>query len=443
IDFLAKGCKCGCSSRISKKQFAELRESFQAFSKIEQDIFLMAQLKAMNGGSISISRCLKKKTRSNKRTFYHWDYNTLLCQETYLNMLGIGRTYFENIRNHLINNGLLSRIYGNIKRMPQWKTKMVIDKGIAEIVKNFLENYAEVYGLPSPGRSINRITQSTVFLPAEMKIQIMSPRTDLCNTCQHFRDGLYYNTQQEEEAKDLLKRFKEHLTKARLERNYYNKNTKLAEEQRKLVNQNYSKSKTQYCSIDATAHYINLFGIQDEEIREQINYVLIENEIIGKEPNSTFSMIFDGIKKLNKGEKHLRITCVPGHTKFKCDSNFGMIKKLYRRTRVDCLDHIVEIIKKSSPAGLNKAQCYEGGRASNLGTVKIQKVANRPFAKFNLLKIKKADIFEEIRALSILVLIPPSLNYKRQEYLYNNICTFVKDEYKNTTCPRPSYAGNK
>ena len=39
----------------------------------------------------------------------------------------------------------------------------------------------------------------------------------------------------QEEAKDLLKRFKEHLSKAKVERNYYNKNTKLAEEQRKLV----------------------------------------------------------------------------------------------------------------------------------------------------------------------------------------------------------------
>ena len=73
IYFLEKGCGCGCScsSRIPKEEFAELRESFQALSKIEQDIFLMAQLKAMDGGSTSTSRRLKKKTRSNKRTFYH------------------------------------------------------------------------------------------------------------------------------------------------------------------------------------------------------------------------------------------------------------------------------------------------------------------------------------------------------------------------------------
>ena len=245
---------------------------------------------------------------------------------------------------------------------------------------------------------------------------------------------------------------------------------------------------------------VHLFGIQDEAIREQINYVLNESEIIGKGPNGTLSMIFDGIKKLNKGEKHLKITCdnaggqnknnvtvwfylylvicgyyenielnfmVPGHTKFKCDGNFGMIKKLYRRTRVDCLDHVVSVVKKSSPAGLNKAQCYEDGKglqyldiksilgiyfkklpsiqkyqhflfeASNFGTVKVQEIANGPFVEFNLLKTKKADIFEEIKSLSILVLTPPPLDYKRQEYLYNNIRPFVRDEFKDITCPKP------
>ena len=33
--------------------------------------------------------------------------------------------------------------------------------------KNFLENYAEIHGLPSPGRNVNRITQSLTLLPAE------------------------------------------------------------------------------------------------------------------------------------------------------------------------------------------------------------------------------------------------------------------------------------
>jgi len=55
----------------SEREVAKLCEAFQIFSKSEQDIFLMAQLKAMNGGEITASRRLKKKTRSNKRTFYY------------------------------------------------------------------------------------------------------------------------------------------------------------------------------------------------------------------------------------------------------------------------------------------------------------------------------------------------------------------------------------
>ena len=134
---------------------------------------------------------------------------------------------------------------------------------------------------------------------------------------------------------------------------------------------------------------------------------------------------------------------------------------------------MVSVVKKSSPAGLNKTQCYEGGKgfqyldiksilgiyfkklnglqryqhflfeASNLGVVKTQEVANGPFTEFNLLKIKRADIFEEIKSLSILVLTPPPLDYKRQEYLYHNIRPFVKDEFKDITCPRPIYASNE
>ena len=45
--FLEIGCNCGCSKKIVRENFAELREAFQALSRSEQDIFLMAQLKAM------------------------------------------------------------------------------------------------------------------------------------------------------------------------------------------------------------------------------------------------------------------------------------------------------------------------------------------------------------------------------------------------------------
>ena len=115
---------------------------------------------------------------------------------------------------------------------------------------------------------------------------------------------------------------------------------------------------------------------------------------------------------------------VPGHTKFKCDGSFGLIKKLYRKTTVDCVDHIVEVVKKSSTAGLNKAQCYDNGKgfqyldlnsvlriffkklsglqkyqhfvfeAVKPGVVKAQLVANGIYTEFNLLKTRRASVSE-------------------------------------------------
>ena len=63
---------------------------------------------------------------------------------------------------------LLPEFMEILKECHNEKTKLVINKSIAEVVKKFLENYAEVNGLPSPGRNINRLTQSQIFLPAEM-----------------------------------------------------------------------------------------------------------------------------------------------------------------------------------------------------------------------------------------------------------------------------------
>ena len=44
-----------------------------------------------------------------------------------------------------------------------------------------------------------------------------------------------------------------------------------------------------------------------------------------------------------------------GHIKFKCNSSFGLIKKLYYKTTVNYVDRIINVIKKSSIARLNKA----------------------------------------------------------------------------------------
>ena len=96
-------------------------------------------------------------------------------------------------------------------------------------------------------------------------------------------------------------------------------------------------------------------------------------------------------------------------------------------------------------SGLQKYQhfLFEAARP---GIVKAQLVANGAYTEFNLLKTRKASVAEitkEIKSFSILVLTPPLLDYKRQEYLYHNIRPFVRGKYKDITCPRPIYTDNE
>ena len=54
--------------------------------------------------------------------------------------------------------------------------------------------------------------------------------------------------------------------------------------------------------------------------------------------------------------------------------------------------------------------------------IQAQEVANGPFQEFKL---------------SFPMLVPPPMKYERQEYLYKYIRPFVRDEFKDATCPKP------
>ena len=104
---------------------------------------------------------------------------------------------------------------------------------------------------------------------------------------------------------------------------------------------------------------------------------------------------------------------VPGHTKFKCDGSFGLIKKLYRKTTVDCVDHIVEVVKKSSTAGLNKAQRYDNGQGFQY--LDLNSVLGIFFKKLNGLQKYQHFLFERI----ILVLL------KRKQLLIVSLLNLI------------------
>jgi hypothetical protein len=151
-----------------------------------------------------------------------------------------------------------------------------------------------------------------------------------------------------------------------------------------------------------TARKVHLFGIQNELNGEQINYVLDESELLDKGINGTLSLVFNGIKQFSKGEKNLKLTCdncvgqnknnvtlwlclylvicgyyesvelstmIAGHTKFKVDGNFGMIKKKYRKSTIYSKEDFVKVVERSS--SLNKVQCYKNRRGFSYYDFKV------------------------------------------------------------------------
>jgi len=115
----------------------------------------------------------------------------------------------------------------------------------------------------------------------------------------------------------------------------------------------------------------------------------------GKGANTTISLLWNGIQRFNKGEMHLRLVCdncsgqnknntmiqfatwlvltgrfstidiqfpIPGHTKFLPDAFFGLIKLLYRKSRVMCMADLVHVVESSTASGQNKAALYLNGQ---------------------------------------------------------------------------------
>ena len=144
-----------------------------------------------------------------------------------------------------------------------------------------------------------------------------------------------------------------------------------------------------------TPHCVQLFGVCNEGLPQQIHYLLGEGETIGENgfrshgPNTVLSLIHhyflhygmherevflhaDNCTGQNKNKtvlayllwrvltsRHRHITLsfmIVGHTRCTVDGFFGLFKQTYRRSDADTMAHLVEVVERSASA--NSAQCY-------------------------------------------------------------------------------------
>lgn len=565
-EFFDKGkCTCNpkCFEKIGYERFLARRMEFEGLDKNARDMVIKGQLIAFQQDENT-----KKKTANNRKIFrfkYCFNNSTPICRGTYQALVGVGHTYLDNIIKHLREYGLEERIHGNTGKIPNNKNRVEVNYDIACEIHNFLKNYSDIHGLPSPGRSLNKITMPVVFLPTNCSyvsvyrdyiqaykekhgeekcvvsettfrrtwkslmpsLQFMSPKSDLCEICETMKLEIQHITEHEKKI-SATENFLAHLDRAKQERNCYNTNIKRAVEDGKR-NPNKTKTQISFKSFEGSAHItydwaqnvhvpyspqqvgtlffksprkVHLFGVCNTgnfPHTEQTNYVIDEGEMpddgkLGKGVNCTISLVWHAIQKYNHGERKLIITCdncvgqnknnyflffyswlidrgmyeevemnfmIPGHTKFICDSCFGLIKIFYRKSKINTVDDVVSIVNNSTTVHLNTSQRYLNGEGFQYYNFKdyfqkfkkipnIQKyhhfyfTSQRPGVVFY--KDRLEDSYKEttVRNFSFNFNIQPSiintrpLSLKRQEELYKEIAPYVDLPFRNITCPKPN-----
>ena len=354
----------------------------------------------------------------------------------------------------------------------------------------------------------------------------MRPATDLCWYCQKGVTKLARSANLPDAEKTAAVRdYEEHLRRATSERTHY---TDVCRSVKENMPPNLTLGPHASCSYAGKSHYsfdfaqqvhfpsdplqpgpiyfkcprkCGLFGVACEAFPRQVNFMLDESINTGKGANCVVSMLHYFFEKYGVGEcdvhlhadncsgqnknscmmqylmwrvltgRHKNITLsflLTGHTKFSCDWCFGLVKRLYRKTKVDCLDDIVAVVDQSSDVNMAQLCGTENGEVivptfdwtsflttyfrkvvnikrfhhfhfvEESTTVRVQEFADSAFVEQSLLRQRlphKRTMPQVIR--------PKGLDAKRQWYMYDEIRPFTAERCQDITTPLPSVAKTK
>ena len=343
-------------------------------------------------------------------------------------------------------------------------------------------------------------------------IKFMTPRTDVCHYCDSYRVQISSAVTESEKIR-VSTEFKEHVIAAQEERNFYLGSIKKAQEQLQLASPEYGHYTFNFAQMLQLPYHARqvgplyfkvplkaqLFGICKDSTNTQINYLFDESQSIGVNgsnahgPNSVVSMLHHFFENHSghEPECHLHAdNCVGknknrtvvgylswrvatglntkitlsfmlvGHTRCFVDGNFGLLKKFYRRSDVDTMQQLRDVVNNSSRT--NNAQMYswewrEWDKAldtlfkpipgirklqhftfssSQKGQVTVKDKCNGEGKTVNILK-QGITVEQVERARLPKIIQPAGMTNERKKYLYQKIREHVWPEFQDITCPPP------
>ncbi|CAG8801957.1 38540_t:CDS:2, partial [Gigaspora margarita] len=440
-------CRSKCLEKIGYEQFLARRIEFESLDKNTRNMVIKGQLIAFQKDENT------NKVTATDRKYIRFNYcynNSLpICRATYEALVGVSHNYIDSMIQHLKKHGLEERIHGNTGKSPK---NMKHRDFYASYISSKSYSYASVYrdyiqAFKVEHKNETRIIAESTFTKLWKTLipllQFMSPKSDLCEVCETMKLEIQYTTEHEKKI-EITENYLKHLNRAKQERDYYNANIKLAIDDSNRNSNNLSKTKQQFKSFEGCAHIaydwaqnllvpyspqqigslffkssrkVHLFGvcnIGNYPHTEQTNYTIDEAEMPNDRQNKNNYSLFFYSWLIDRGiydEIELNFM-IPGHTKFICNSCFGLIKILYRKSKVNTVDDVISIINHSTLVNLNTAQCYLNGYGFQYYNFKVH------FQNF-----KKLSNIQSYQHFYFTSQHPRVVFYKDK----------IEDDYKNTT----------
>lgn len=334
-------CSQKCNSVLTRECVCTFCDYFNELSKSEQDLIIISHLQShcqdlafeKYYNAITRTKYTARNVHKKRSDTLYMFRGVQICLPMYLFIHNLGLKRYRNIVKHFDEKGLSTRSHGLCgKRSNQTRFSPEVRIEIVTYIRNFAEHYA----IPFPGRLPQFKNFKVMKLPScESKIsvyrryvdscegdttkkigermfyylweetcpfiQTMKPASDLCDTCKENTDKIS-QAKTEAEREEKLNIAITHLTHAKTQHNYYNEcccDLKMTDNSTVLVisfdfAQNVSYPSGPQCtgqSYFKSARKCNIFGILNEITKIQTNYLIDENEAIGKGPNATVSML--------------------------------------------------------------------------------------------------------------------------------------------------------
>jgi hypothetical protein len=450
-------CKQNCQKQFSEEEVFNARASFRMLTRDEQNCFILGQLRSCIRFTDIARSGRYETVRERKKYDYRISADRPVCREVFLFYHGETSKRLRRLQQHLAQSGFVPVVHGNTGRKPihacpsgdREVIKTFIlnyaaahglpdpgrdirrGKGRLRILLPTVMNYLSVYHIYE--RSMNSQAAKPLGYKSFIRIwreevpyvEFNDPRTDLCMTCEEFKKkinqvSVQLDEEREEKKAQVYQEALAHILDAKTERAYYRAAAQVAHSHYNKFSKRRVSSQVPPNSQEILMHYswdfaqqlqypyedqqvgpiyfktprrAQIFGVCNEGIPCQVNYLIDEADFMEKDANTVISLLDHFFTHHGLGEKYIHLTAdncvgqnknnavlqyllyrvlagqhtriemsflIVGHTKFSPDGYFGLIRRRYRRSRVYTYDQLVSVIENSSSAGHNLCQRYDG-----------------------------------------------------------------------------------